>query len=114
MSKALEIVKEECSYAFGGTANGDRVRENLHIIEQELKDGEEYRLKYSQINAALCKLREEKTKKEQAFDIIIAKCVHPLTFGMSSDCEDYNKIVCDSKKLTQEEYDLIKELCVCH
>lgn len=51
----------------------------------------------------------EIVKKAQAFDVIIAKCVHPLTFAMSSNCKDYNKIVCDSKKLTDEEYDLLKE-----
>lgn len=35
--KAYKIVAEECSFAFGQTANGDRVRENLPIIEKELK-----------------------------------------------------------------------------
>ena len=47
--EALKIIKEECSFAFGGTANGDRVRENLPIIENELNDNYFYKHMISKI-----------------------------------------------------------------
>lgn len=121
MSKGLELLKTyEDKYTFASQFNGDRLpdyqtREMLEPIEKELQEGEEYRLKYSQTHIALCKLREEKTKKEQALEIIKKKGIFVNGLIKSKDLEEYN-ILCLNHGMTelptQEEYDLLKEVLI--
>ena len=136
--EAYEIVKEECGYAFGGTANGDRVRKSLPIIEKELKEGEkDHELKveiceyfglddlfpYNDNSKIMEKLKEtqshyydiqfKKSKKEKAFDIISKKGIIVNGLIKSKDLEEYNILCLNhgmTELLTQEEYDLLKEV----
>lgn len=78
--EAYEIVKEECRYAFGQTANGDRVRESLPIIEKELK----------------------------AFEII-KRYSNRMLFQEWSDGSKTLSIEV-FEKLSEEEFDLLKEV----
>ena len=117
MSKGLEayeIVKEECGYAFGQTANGDRVRKNLPIIEKELKEGEkDHELKETQ--GHYYDIQFKKSKKEKAFDIISKKGIIVNGLIKSKDLEEYNILCLNhgmTELLTQEEYDLLKEVLI--
>ena len=59
----------------------------------------------------------EMVKKSQAFDIISKKGIFVNGLIKSKDLEEYNILCLNhgmTELLTQEEYDLIKELCVCH
>lgn len=53
---------------------------------------------------------QDKVKKLKALEIIKKKEVNVFIFLHSSDLETYNDIVEDDRKLTQEEYDLLKEV----
>lgn len=98
MSKGLEaykIVKEECGFAFGGTANGDRVRENLPIIEKELKA-----------------LKIIKEKEVNVRNLIDYELNHDNSYEEYLDDYNYadNYFELGHELLTQEEYDLLKEV----
>ena len=49
-------------------------------------------------------------KELKAFEIIKEKEVNVFIFLHSGDLETYNDMVEDNRKLTQEEYDLLKEV----
>ena len=53
---------------------------------------------------------EETQKKLKALEIIKEKEVDVFIFLHSGDLEAYNDIVEDNRKLTQEEYGLLKEV----
>lgn len=132
--EAYEIVKEECGYAFGQTANGDRVRKNLPIIEKELKEGEkDHELKveiceyfgldnlfpYNDNSKIMEKLKEtqshyydiqfKKSKKEKALDIISEKNVATTMIKQTQSVREYNVFAYDFlqiKRVDEEKYKL--------
>lgn len=115
MSKGLDLIKRQQPEIIDGFPTGNfyigLTKEELTELENELQESEEYRLKYSQTHIALCKLREEKTKKEQAFEIIKK---HPM-FYLHDDLPQgtyrmYDGELYSHYDLTKEEYDLLAEM----
>lgn len=83
--EALERLKENSYYL-----DDKNMQEDLEIIKQALTT---------------------KSKKEQAFDIIKNKCVDMYRFKIVGSADSYNKwIEFDEYWLTQEEFDLLKEV----
>lgn len=52
----------------------------------------------------------EYLKKSEAWDIVVKKTVSIMRLRMSTSCNHYNNIYCTSRQLTEEEYDLLKNL----
>ena len=119
--EALEIVKEECSYTFGQTANGDRVRENLSIIEKELKD-HEYWQKFVKCYGDV-KLEDLQRfihngwvydqhgyMEEHALNIIKNKHVDVYKLFYAKNVDEYNVEVDLYRQLKKEEFMLLKKI----
>ena len=102
----------------------DIVVERKEIIEDALEDYEEIKFLYEDlmeqyelvmdlIEQYELKM-ENKSKKEEAFEIIKEKDVHIFWLKESETLEEYNKELLKRKMvdrlLTQEEYDLLKEV----
>ena len=49
-------------------------------------------------------------KKSEAWDIVAKKTVSIMRLRLSTSCEHYNKIYPTYRQLTNEEYDLLKNL----
>ena len=77
--------------------------EDISIIEKELKDKEELETMYSN-----CVINGAKQKK--ALEIIKEKRVNIDYLRDCKTLEDYNNILIEKLQLTQEEYDLLKEV----
>ena len=122
--EALEVIEEECSFAFGQTANGDRVRENLSIIKEEFKEYEElqkvlddFRI-YNTMNliSTLKTINYLETrhvltaKKTKALEIIKEKDVSPIDIRCCETVEQYNVKENGFIRLTKEEFNLLKEV----
>ena len=77
------------------------------FIEKELKEREKYRKRCLELEEKLFNLEEKELK---ALEIIRYKKVNVFIFLHSGDLQTYNDLVEDNRKLTQEEYDLLKEV----
>ena len=122
--EALEVIEKECSFAFGQTANGDRVRENLSIIKEEFKEYEELQQVlddfgiYNTMNLIgtlktldyLEKRHVLTAKKTRALEIIKEKDVSPIDIRCCETVEQYNVKENGFIRLTKEEFDLLKEV----
>ena len=108
----------------------ESINKDFDIIEKELEDldtikeifswyGLEYKLTI--VREALLLLKQYQgsygvrgqaliTKKLKAFEIIKEKEINVFIFLHSGDLETYNDMVEDNRKLSQEEYDLLKEV----
>lgn len=112
MSKGLEALKRvhelivlECGSYY------ENNYEEIKIIEKELKDYEEKKKLYIKYRSLYAIDRMIKTKKEQALELSISKQVNWKLLIWSKKLEEYNDNVLDiSMKLTDEEYDLLKEV----
>ena len=104
MSKGLEALKEFKSEFRPGV--NVYANEYLDIIEKELKeyDGAKNHIE------ALHKERVENSLKLKALDIIKNKKVDTVMFFWNVSLRDYNNIHSRKEKLTQEEYNLLKEV----
>ena len=98
--EALEIVKYECGFAFGGTANGDRVRESLPVIEKELKALEIIKAKKVDVDTFIFY-----TKQHNLNDEWVLRSYNDWVAG--------NEINLRKKILTKDEFDLLKEVMKC-
>ena len=78
--------------------------ENIKIVEEALKRLESV----DRVGEMFCVNVDKKLK---AFEIIKEKEVNVFIFLHSGDLETYNDMVEDNRKLTQEEYDLLKRYC---
>ena len=108
MSKELEalerIRKARYFVDFELNANvGEDYKEELDIIETALKENIELKKCIDLIGDI-----ETNNKKLKALEIIKEKKVYPSFLLNTKNLEEYNKEVI--QKLTQEEYDLLKEV----
>ena len=85
MSKELEVLKEIREYLYGDVYSG--LQERLDIIEAELM---------------------QKEKQDKVLKIIKEKRVNTHMLVLSDSLEKYNFFLLPYRKLTQEEYDLLK------
>lgn len=82
------------------------------VIEKELKELYGRREMMARLNEA-CEphiIEDEVYKKARAFDIIKEKRVNIDYLRSCKSLEDYNNILIEKWQLTQEEYDLLKEV----
>ena len=103
--EALEKIRKEIAYY-------SLYKKHLDTIETALKDYEELKklklLPYPKVNDE--EYRRSVIKRLQALEIIKDKEVNVFIFLHSGDLETYNDMVEDNRKLTQEEYNLLKEV----
>ena len=116
MSKALEIINEFREYwrnKLPISVNGANRR--LDLIEKELKDYEELKERIGFDPTVFKQDFETLMKEHKALEIIRNKVVLIDVFLESEDVNDYNEFYANSKDrhLTQEEYDLLKEVLLC-
>lgn len=109
MSKELEALQDLSKLVFihGGV-------EQYKIIETALKNYEELERKHNELlynyaELVHCGMKSEQ-KKLEALEIIKENEVNVFIFLHSGDLETYNDMVEDSRKLSKEEYDLLKEV----
>ena len=76
------------------------------IIEQELKDYDNLKLKHISMQDAVL----DDFEKLMALEIIKKKKVNVFIFLHSGDLETYNDMVEDNQKLAQEEYNLLRKV----
>ena len=86
----------------------DMFPKQFAIIETALKDHE--KITGGDFHIEPINVHIENQKKIKALEIIKEKEVDVFIFLHSGDLETYNDIVEDNRKLTQEEYDLLKEV----
>ena len=127
--EALEVIKHTTDLDRPNELNG--YKEELDLIETALKrlEGYENHTTFTmvyQINALwdeneelrkrlneMYELQEKyylDQRKLQALEIIKEKEVNVFIFLHSGDLETYNDMVEENRKLTQEEYNLLKEV----
>lgn len=100
MSKGLEALKEIKSEPF----SWEKLKDSLDTIENELKEYE--RLK-EDIKKCDC------WKEHKALEIIKKKDIHKTMLSLTQSADEYNHFIDDVSEelqLTQEEYDLLKEV----
>ena len=124
MSKELEALEEIKNHKIKLDANikydnGDETQyrfetikdmfpKQFAIIETALKDHE--KITSGDFHIEPINVHIENQKQIKAFEIIKDKEVDVFIFLHSGDLETYNDIVEDNRKLTQEEYVLLKEV----
>ena len=102
MSKELSPL-EECEYLItNAIIHNPYDRKRLWTIHKALKRLETLEEEKQSFDRQL-------EKKLKALEIIKEKQVDVFIFLHSGDLETYNDMVEDNRKLTQEEYDLLKE-----
>ena len=88
--------------------------DNLEELEQEnieIEDVQQYFQDDDTFNLSVAiAVLEQADKLDMVLDIIKEKQVDAFIFSHSGDLETYNDMVEDNRKLTQEEYDLLKEV----
>ena len=127
MNKTIERAKREHCALNQGFPDSEYIKE-LNNIETELKESEKaltfYKYcvknkidltKLDQISndyvAMPIEVWEEKLKKLAVLEIIVNKKVNVGLLSRCATVERYNKGVCyEPRQLTQEEYDLLKEV----
>lgn len=124
MNKGLEALQQlyNCVRCENGH-NLEVCSSARETIEQELKERDEFELKYAKTHVALCKSREENSNEKQALKIIKKKKVDVRAFieifekGWTWEQymeEENDKNTCghqfSNDKLTQEEFNLLKEV----
>lgn len=114
--EALERVRNQrvfIDFEIDATVN-DFCEKDLDIIETELKDNEDLKTQFAvnSMNEFFRTLDEQ--KKLKALEIIIEKDVSMYWLRHSKNVDEYNNFILTDKrqyqKLTQEEYDLLKEV----
>lgn len=100
--QALRDLREDAKRHF--FEQRQHLNKRLDIIETALKRLEKIETTTHSV------LRDDISKTLKAFDIIKEKEVNVFIFLHSGDLETYNDMVEDNRKLTQEEYDLLKEV----
>lgn len=103
MSKELEALEKLTNYKC--SCMSEKI-ECKKIIETALKDYENLQLKHRSMQDAVL----DDFKKLKALEIIKIKEVNVFIFLHSGDLETYNDMVEDNRKLTLEEYNLLKEI----
>ena len=100
--EALDYLKREKRRHW---LDGDKSTECLDTIEKELKEGKKakeerdyYQTQYAKTHTAYCKLKESKSKKEQALEVIGNK------IGVTTILHNFGYL------LEEQEYDLLKEV----
>lgn len=125
MSKGLEALKQYRSQQTGVNVYADEL---LDIVEKELKEKEQYEEILNDYGLTLANFREaclllaqwksahlswaEYDKELQALDIIRKKPFNNVWFFYYKDYEDYYEnaeYADEKKKLTEKEYNLLKE-----
>lgn len=100
-NKALECLEENKRYF------DEFVLKNETTIKNEFVDvAYLYAFNHERIKQAL----EEKSKKEQAFEIIKNKSVMVEVLKISKTLKEYNNCAITLRALTEQEFNLIKEL----
>jgi hypothetical protein len=93
----------------------ERMKENVEVAIRRLASHLDHNYPMNYVDQlAISNIRESvnnKSKKEQAFDIIVAKCVDMYRLSVADNVVSYNKWVeFDEYMLTEEEFNLIKEV----
>ena len=109
-----ELRKQGTYYSKEGIEISSLVQHNLDIIETALeripkleKENKQHNLNTEEIN----KFYEKKLEKlEKALDTIREKCVLIYVFKHCISLYEYNLNINEKYQLTQEEYDLLKEV----
>lgn len=83
--------------------------EKCSVIENELKESEEYRLKYAQTHTALCKSREENAKKDKALEIMKKEPFISANWYLEGTYEEYINAI-EVVKITEDEWNFVKEV----
>ena len=112
MSKGLEALKElkETCETHMGRMVYILQEDRFEIIEKELEERDKFELKYAKTHVALCKSREENSKEKRALKIIKKNNVDIFALKISVSLEQYNCKEDGRCPLTQEEYNLLKEV----
>lgn len=108
MSKGLEAferISNHIEVSFDYSSD-----EDLSIIEKELKRLEDLEYAFSSLVKAFNSLSKDNEKELKALEIIREKRVQVGDLLYSPDLESYNKERYRLYQLTQEEYDLLKEV----
>ena len=111
MSKELKALKRIENFM---SQNAVHWKQDIAMIETALKNYEELERKHNELlynyeELVHCGLKSEQNKLK-ALEIIKEKEVNVFIFLHSGDLETYNEMVEDNRKLTQEEYDILKEV----
>lgn len=121
--KALNDLRN-CLQAYYTMENVPSLDENLNIIEKALKEYKELKQDYAMLKEEYALYRKDTEKQIKALEIIKEKRVNVDNFlsfiRKETTYEDYlikhNKFVITKitfkEKLTQEEYDLLKEVLI--
>ena len=105
MSKELQALEKLTNYKCSCMSEKVECKE---IIETALKDYE--KITGGDFHIEPINVHIENQKQIKALEIIKEKEVDVFIFLHSGDLETYNDIVEDNRKLTQEEYELLKEV----
>lgn len=106
--EALEKIKDIIREDAEDIDNPTLLSNEINIIETALKDHE--KITGGDFHIEPINVHIENQKKIKALEIIKEKEVDVFIFLHSGDLETYNDIVEDNRKLTQEEYYLLKEI----
>lgn len=114
----LEALRNLTQIAYGSSDDiDDKIKNYFELIKKSLKDYENLKLKHRSMQDAVL----EDFKKLKALEIIKKKEVNVSTFVAYKCYEDYlndwnilikevRRTMIGEKKLTQEEYELLKEV----
>lgn len=113
MSKELTPLEALEKLYFGWCDKQKQAHKLMKTIETALKDYEmerTLRVRLENINYELVREKQESNKKLKVLEIIKEKQVNVFIFLHSGeDLDTYNDMVEENRKLTQQEFDLLKE-----
>lgn len=106
----LEALKRHRKSIVDLLDNGSILPELHYVFMQELNIIETALKKLDEAENCVFTSKEDVKKELKALEIIKDKEVNVFIFLHSGDLETYNDMVEENRKLTQEEYDLLKEV----
>lgn len=122
MSKGLEYIQKVINvqkmrieyYKDVGTDTTIHEGELTHLkqVEQELKEGQLWKQKYDMLEKLHINLIAENGATKKILEIIKEKQANITILIGCDSLEEYNKHPLSWKHLTQEEYDLLKEVLI--
>lgn len=111
MSKELKILKEiEAIHLSDNVSVRDVASDEIKALNQALKDYLDLQRSYVKMNDIFSQFIVDNSKKLKALKIIKEKEVDVYRLTHYLTLNGYNEGVCILRRLTQEEFDLLKEV----
>lgn len=110
LEKLEELVQNIENVYESPYSNGEESYNDLNTIKQALIQAENNRIKLEKSEKIISRLIDKKSKKELAWDIAKNKLVDVFKLYNCKTVEEYNQAQYRDCKLTEEEFELLKEV----